>query len=322
MTVTLEPFPDTAVRIDDWIQRYLAEEQPKSKSLIVTVFGDAIAPRVSGIWLGDLIALMAPFDVSERLVRTSVFRLVDEDWLEARRDGRRSYYSPTASGSRRLALAYERVYTPPQQDWDGLWTIVVQPRTADAIADRGELRRQLEWEGFAALVPGVMLHPSAKPEALRQIVADLGLVDRVAVLRAGSLEGFAAAPIDTMMLQCWNLDDARNRYRQFIARFEPLDKALERIEISPQNAFLLQTLLIHSHRRAILHDPRLPMAMLPADWPGQRSFELCRRIYRRTHLLAQSHLKASCSDDETAVPQSKATALIRRRFGGLGQGTS
>ncbi|GAC1629633.1 MAG: phenylacetic acid degradation operon negative regulatory protein PaaX [Nevskia sp.] len=307
------------MRIDDWIQRYLAEEEPKSKSLIVTVFGDSIAPRASGIWLGELIELMAPFAVSERLVRTSAFRLVDEDWLEARRDGRRSYYSLTDSGARRLELAYERVYTPPPRDWDGRWTIVLQPRSGEAMPERVELRRQLEWEGFASPTPGLMLHPAVQPAALRQILGDLGLAERIVLLRAQSLEGFSSATIDALILQCWNLDDARSRYLRFNARFEPLRAALARAELSPQQAFMIQTLLIHSFRRVTLHDPRLPVAMLPADWPGQGSYALCRSIYQRTCRLAQTQLLSTSGDEgRGGGGAKKLTTTIQARFGGLG----
>ena len=50
----------------------------RAGSLITTVFGDAIAPRGGTVWLGSLIAVMGEFGVNERLVRTSVFRLVQD----------------------------------------------------------------------------------------------------------------------------------------------------------------------------------------------------------------------------------------------------
>jgi phenylacetic acid degradation operon negative regulatory protein len=49
--------------------------KPRAKSLLVTVWGDAIAPHGAGIWLGSLIQLVAPLGLNERLVRTSVLRL-------------------------------------------------------------------------------------------------------------------------------------------------------------------------------------------------------------------------------------------------------
>ena len=65
----------------------------RAGSLIVTVFGDAIAPRGGTVWIGSLIRIMADFGVSERLVRTSVYRLTRDGWLAVKQTGRRSDYS-------------------------------------------------------------------------------------------------------------------------------------------------------------------------------------------------------------------------------------
>ena len=73
-----------------WIAHFLATDPPRSKSLVMTIFGDAIAPHGGRLWLGSLIELVAPLGVTDRLVRTSVFRLVQEGWLVANREGRRS----------------------------------------------------------------------------------------------------------------------------------------------------------------------------------------------------------------------------------------
>ncbi|MGQ0620717.1 MAG: phenylacetic acid degradation operon negative regulatory protein PaaX [Panacagrimonas sp.] len=309
--------PGKAPSVTEWIKRYLKEEEPRSKSLIVSVFGDSIAPHASGIWLGDLIRLLAPFGVSERLVRTSSFRLIEEDLLEARRDGRHSFYSLTTSGSRRFELADERIYTPPREEWDGMWTMVVLPRAGDASPDRVELRRELEWEGFASPTPGVLLHPTANHPMLKQILGDLGLLDRAVVLQAHSLPEFSSEPINNLVKRSWDLSDVRDRYEKFIARFEPLHTTLDQTRILPQQAFVAQTLLIHSFRRASLHDPRLPTSMLPTDWPGLNAYTLCRRIYQLTYRPAQSHLKSVAEVEEAAESPPSPSLLLRQRFGEL-----
>jgi phenylacetic acid degradation operon negative regulatory protein len=310
-----------AQSIAEWIKRYLVEEEPKSKSLIVSVLGDSVAPSVApntrGIWLGDLIDLLAPFGISERLVRTSSFRLIEEDWLEARRDGRRSFYSLTASGSARISLAYERVYKPPGVEWDGEWTIVFLPRSGEPGSDRIELRKELEWEGFASPTPGVMLHPTANYHLLRQIIKSIGLTDRVVAMRARTFDGFPADSINAQLANCWDLSDVKARYTGFIERFAPLREKLVRAGITAQQAFVIQTLLIHSFRRATLHDPRLPTSMLPAGWPGLSAYTLCRDIYQRTYRLAQAHLRSTADMVEFDESPAKIGILIEQRFGGL-----
>ena len=62
----------------EWIAHFLAADPPRSKSLVMTIFGDTVNPHGGSVWLGSLIELAAPFGLSDRLVRTSVFRLVQE----------------------------------------------------------------------------------------------------------------------------------------------------------------------------------------------------------------------------------------------------
>jgi phenylacetic acid degradation operon negative regulatory protein len=301
----------------DWIKSYLKEEEPRSKSLIVSVFGDSIAPHSPGLWLSELIQLMEPLGVNERLVRTSAFRLIEEHWLTARRDGRRSHYMLTESGSRRFEVAYSRIYTPPQIEWDGNWTLVLLPRNGDSPPERLELRRELEWEGFASPTPGLLLHPSANLEILKRVLAELRLADRAIVLRAQSLDEFTPEPTATLVSRCWDFTDIGDRYRQFIARFQPLVTRLRLTELSNEQAFVVQTLLIHSFRRATLHDPRLPVSMLPSDWIGYQAYQLCRDIYQLTYRPARAHLASVTEAPKALVGSSVLRSPVQQRFGGL-----
>ena len=51
--------------------RHFRTQRPlRGGSLLITIFGDAIAPRGGAVTLGSLIRLAAPFGLTERLVRT------------------------------------------------------------------------------------------------------------------------------------------------------------------------------------------------------------------------------------------------------------
>ena len=84
------------------VAEFNARPTLRSGSLITTVFGDAIAPRGGSVWLGSLISLMADFGISERLVRTSAYRLACDGWLRSDKIGRRSYYSLSKEGRLRF----------------------------------------------------------------------------------------------------------------------------------------------------------------------------------------------------------------------------
>src|SRR3954467_6917167 len=99
--------PDPQVR--NWIKRQLASSPPRTPSLVITVWGDSIAPHGGAVLLPGLIALLSSFGVSERLVLTNVFRLAREKWLRSSRVGRRSRYRLAPEGELRFEEAYRRI---------------------------------------------------------------------------------------------------------------------------------------------------------------------------------------------------------------------
>ena len=134
------------------VDDFRARPTLRAGSLITTVFGDAIAPRGGTVWLGSLIRAMADFGISERLVRTSVFRLAKDGWLQSEQIGRRSYYSLTASGREQFDQATRRIYGEPVGHWDGEWCLLLLSGPAfgnqDALNDR--LHEAVQYHDTAA----------------------------------------------------------------------------------------------------------------------------------------------------------------------------
>ena len=304
-------------QIDEWIQRYLKDEEPRSKSLMISVFGDSISPYAEGIWLGDFIELLAPLGLNERLVRTSAFRLIDEGWLCARREGRRSYYTLTTTGMRRFESAYSHIYTAPLDSWDGTWTVVLLPRSGEVSADRAELKRELEWSGFASPTPGLLLHPTVPATDVRVMLDRYGLQEQVVVMSARTVEESGHELGNSLLSRCWDLGEVEARYERFLSAFAPLEARVEAVTLTPLQAFQVQTLLIHSFRRVNLHDPRLPLPMLPTEWPGLRAYQLCRKLYARTHALTLRHLRSLPGLDVTDIRGGRLKMPVGQRFGGL-----
>jgi phenylacetic acid degradation operon negative regulatory protein len=310
--------------LEDMARALLARSAPRAKSLIVTVFGDAIAPHGGAVWLGSLIALMAPFGVNERLVRTAVLRLSREAWLMARPLGRRSYYSLTESGRLRFEDAHRRIYAgrwegSGGESWTGDWHLVILPPDSIAAAERERLRRELAWLGFGQLGPTLLAHPSPDGEALGHVLQALGLIGRVAVMRARSDALTRGEALPSLVRAAWDLDALARAYRDFLALFRPVGRALEaRAAPDPAACFLIRVLLIHAFRRVLLRDPELPEELLPSDWAGKAARRLCRDIYRRAAEPAERHLMALLETAEGPLPA--AGPSFHDRFGGIDPG--
>jgi len=134
-----------------WIKRELAADPPRVPSLLITVYGDALVPHGGRAWLATLIRLLAGFGVNERAVRTGVFRVARDGWLEAETFGRRSRYGITAEGAARFAHAFHRVYDVPFEPWDGEWEALVA-RLADFVEAPRIDHRGTEREQAKAMV--------------------------------------------------------------------------------------------------------------------------------------------------------------------------
>jgi phenylacetic acid degradation operon negative regulatory protein len=264
-----------------WIRRQLAADPPRAPSLIVTVWGDWLAPGRDEVWLSTLFRLLAPLGVNERAVRTGVFRLSRGGWLEARSVGRRSRYRLTAAGAEGFDRAFHRVYDPPFMPWDGEWEGVVASAERAGTAARRRLRDELAWSGYGRFGASLYLRPARRDGAAERIAHALGLVDAVAAFTArdaveGELPGLGARAESV-----WSLGTIAGEYREFLARFGGVAPALGRA--SSEQAYVVCTLLVHAYRRLRLRDPQLPREVLSADWPGAAAYALARTVYRATH---------------------------------------
>ncbi|MHA4867981.1 PaaX family transcriptional regulator [Duganella sp. PWIR1] len=320
---------------NDWIAGFLASDPPRSKSLVVTIFGDAIVPHGGMVWLGSLIELLAPFGVNDRLLRTSVFRLAQEGWLGAQRDGRRSSYAITPDAMARFVHAYRRIYAPPNVHWDGSWTLVLNGDGALNAAERAAVRKELLWEGYSVIAPGIMGHPAADGPALDELLKRLGVAGKLFVVQGKSMRQVSARPLSDLVAEGWDVAGVAEGYNKFIAQFEPLLAALRATAaaqaegpavdaygvdgcdepLSAEKAFVVRTLLIHAYRRVQLHDPQLPVELLPTPWPGALAYELARQIYLAVYAAAENHIDLALRREDAAAPLAEAAFFDR--FGGL-----
>ncbi|WP_442592431.1 phenylacetic acid degradation operon negative regulatory protein PaaX [Parapusillimonas sp. JC17] len=296
------------------IHSLLEHDPPRAKSLCVTLLGDAIEPHGGSIWLSDLIDLVTPLGINERLLRTSVFRLVAQDWLQSERHGRRSLYRLSEQGLELTRQASSRIYTGSPLLWDGDWTLVILPRFGNSsLGKRGELRHELVWAGFGAIAPGIFAIPRNQKSAALKILGKLKLARHALVMSAHEMNEGEGLQISELVSQCWDIEGVDRQYRAFLESYGPL---LEFIgpQMRPMQAFAIRAIALHAWRRIVLHDPQLPLQMLPGDWPGHAARELCGQLYWAVFDAAEEHLCEILERDPARFQPLKS--YVYDRFGG------
>lgn len=299
--------------IDDLVHR----ARPRAKSLIVSLLGDVIEPRGGSFWVGTLINLMAPFDVNERSVRTSLQRLAQDGWLDAERHGRRSRYHLSRTGRARILQARRRFYEPPLDQWHGQWLVAFAPPGSLQGWQRSRLRQLLDWEGYSMIASGLFVHPLGSRETIAEILSELELEQKVFVFVSESIDAPTLRTLRDGISDFWDLEDAEARYLDFESHFSNWLPVLEddRGDIRPTQYFQARLLAIHLFRRASLHAPRLPSSLFPSDWAGLRAYETCRSLYLHVWAGADEYIEAVRA--EAGEPVAELDREFFERFGGL-----
>lgn len=227
---------------------------PRTRSLIVTLYGDAVSPRGGEVALPAVLTLTRRMGLADGVVRTALSRLTADGWLERTRFGRSSFYRLDAKGVQEVAVATPRIYGPLSQPWNGRLRVV--------LADAGTDRAHLDRAGYALVAPGVLVAPdSADPPA-----------DALCLLAEGE-----PRVVRSLAERAWPLAALGASYSTFLERFTP--STMEAPGLAPLEAMATRVLLIQDYRRAVLRDPHLPAALLPDAWPGHAARDLCVRLY-------------------------------------------
>ena len=267
---------------------HLRREAPRTWSVIVTIYGDAIVPRGGTIWLGTLLAFFQALGIGDGVVRTAMSRLAADGWLERNRVGRNSFYRLRAKGRAPFEAAARRIYSARAAPWQGHFDLLLPDQT-----DRAALQRA----GCGGVAPGVWITPRpVECDGLRLRAEADGATLRILAARA------------------WPLAALGEAYQHFARVFTGLrDHLAGGLPLSPVEAMAARVLLIHEYRRIVLRDPLLPALVLPEDWPGDAARRLCAEIYRALLVASESWLDAHAIDEAGPLP---ASAVVFDRFAG------
>ncbi len=306
-----------SAKIQQIIDSVVKNETLSGTSLISTIFGDSVLHRGGNISLASLIQLLELFGFNDRAVRTSVFRLVKNDWLCSDKIGRTSFYRITDSSRSTYLQAEQRIYNDQMKEWDHYWDLILM--SSLDTENKALLKKELEWLGFANISTNLMAYPGCNRIELQRLLVDLNMSEQVVVFKAETLQLFNNS-VDTicrMLRTNWPIDELRQRYLQFLDIFREIGVLLmqENEQLEPVQAFQIRTLLIHYYRRILLKDPALPLELLPTDWPAISARTLSMNIYKKVFEPADEYFLSVAATAEGPMPN--ATAHYWRRFGGL-----
>lgn len=297
------------------IHKLSTERSLKISSLIVSIFGDMVAPRGGVIWLGSLITSLEALNVSHRLVRTAVYRLVQDDILRNEQRGRRSFYSLTNTARGEFEDATRRIYADHPRGWDQQWCLVLINLVPSE--HKVALRKNLAWQGFGQFGPDVFIHPSPDRARLRQHLEVQKQTPNVVVMTTDATTAYGTDSVAAMISQAWDLPRLEKAYANFVDDFHPLlNSSQEGNTFKTMDAFYIRILLVHEYRRILLHDPGLPPELLPADWQGHRAYEITRQLYRAVVTEAERYVDTIFENEHGQLPSPNED--FRDRFSGLG----
>lgn len=282
--------------------------------LIMTLFGDSVLPRGGEIWLGSLVQLLKPLGINERLVRTSVFRLAKDTWLESHRIGRKSYYSPCHTEE--IERNENRIYYQ-QREWDGNWRLLLANNQEGNTAKKDEFKKHLTKSGFSALSTNVWIHPTLPYTQINQMLDQNQLQSGFKLFRISAADG--SAPVFEDLAQC-NLrnaiQDIQQEYQDFIELYTPVFNGIKEVKsLSSEHCFLLKTLLINDYRYLLWHDVLNTNLLFGDDWIGRKARTMTAKIYRSIDTKANQHFSSVAVNSQGALPKPAPGA--KKRFAHL-----
>jgi phenylacetic acid degradation operon negative regulatory protein len=272
-------------------------DSARPRSLLMTFSGAFVRDLGGWVAVADLIGLMADLDLDEQAVRSAVSRLKRRGVVVGERRGGAAGYRITAEGLAILEAGDARIFARPAPAAGAPWLLVSFsiPETQRALRHR--LRARLEWLGLGTVASATWIGPAHAEPEVRALVAEFGLAGRVELFRAEHA-GFTPAP--DAVARWWDLDAIAAEYRAYLDAWRPALRRARRRAPGPGEAFATYVRQLDAWRRIPFHDPGLPAAALPADWPGAAAWALFAELGERLRPLALRHVA------ERVAPRARA----------------
>jgi phenylacetic acid degradation operon negative regulatory protein len=250
-------------------------EAARPETLLLTLFGDHVLDRGTAVSTGGVLAVLARLGIGEHTTRATLSRMSRRGLLRTVRRGRQAFLGLTEHGATVLRDGQRKLDGDVvERHWDGRWTLLTFSVPETRRADRHALRTRLGWFGFGPLRSGLWVSTSATD--ISPALAELDLLEHAEVFRA---EAFMWTDPTRIAREAWDLPEIATGYERFLQRwtdraYSGLDELSRRVQLGAEWLLLIR------------RDPVLPVALLPAGWPGVRAAALFRTLRREWAQLA------------------------------------
>lgn len=250
--------------------------QPRNTSRPFTA-RSVLASTLLGIdppWLPTLLLVQSGelFGLSPGTVRTAISRMAASGELEPVGDGYRLAGGLLDRHARQQASRAARSDRPKR--WSGDWEMAVVVADRRSAADRTALREAMRRLKLAEWREGVWLRPAN---------LDAGRTPEEWAVADDQCRRLVARPSEDpgkLAAELWDLDAWADEAHHLAATFTPLVAPLERGDTSVlAEGFVVSAAVL----RHFLHDPELPVDLLPDSWPGdelRRDYDRFDRAYK------------------------------------------
>lgn len=292
---------------------HIKENNVSCTSMTVTIFGDVVSQHGGSIWLGSLINCMASLGFNDRAVRTSAFRLVQNDWLDVKKIGRKSYYCFTEYAKAQYDRISRKMYSSETMKWNNQWLFVLTNSVSEE--KREELKKGLNWQGFNMLTTNLYGHPSSDRSSLDKLLIEQNILQDVAVFSASTEEAQSQEVIRSLVSARWDIEELAQKYQQFLTYYRNLIGTVNVSVLNTEECFVFRSALIHDYRKIQLKDPELPNDLLPSGWVGFEASDLVKRLYKALAEPSLEYIEQELLNAEGNLPAAKTDFYAR--FGGI-----
>ncbi|MFG2297707.1 PaaX family transcriptional regulator C-terminal domain-containing protein [Streptomyces sp. NPDC048603] len=256
-------------------------EQHTPRSLIVTFYGAYGRAAEGPVPVSALVRLLGAAGVDAPSVRSSVSRLKRRGFLVPGRaaDGSAGY-GLSDEARELLEDGDRRIYAaPPAAAGEPTWLLATFSVPEQERNKRHLLRSRLARLGFGTVAPGLWIAPAHLEDETRHTLDRLQLTAYVELFRGGHL-GFA--PTAEAVARWWDLTSLAKQHEEFLDLHEPVLRGWQNgAAPDPEAAYRDYLTALDSWRRLPYADPGLPRALLPSDWPGDRSAAVFAELHAR-----------------------------------------